>query len=148
MPVEIERTFLVTDDSWRTGEPGVPIRQGYLLRALERTVRVRRVGAVGAITVKGPGLRVRAEFEYPIPAVDADELLDSLCEPGLIEKVRYSVVHGGRRWSIDEFAGRHAGLVLAEVELDEPDEPVDLPTWVGEEVTDDPAYRNAALSAS
>lgn len=147
MPVEIERTFLVTDQSWRTGAPGVPIRQGYLLRAVERTVRVRRVGDAGAITVKGPGLRVRAEYEYPIPASDADELLDTLCEPGIIDKVRHTVVHRGRRWTVDEFAGRHTGLVLAEIELDDPDDDVELPPWVGEEVTDDPAYRNASLSA-
>jgi len=147
VPVEIERTFLVTDPSWRGDAPGTPIRQGYLLRAVERTVRVRRIGDAGAITVKGPGLRVRAEFEYPIPAADADALLDTLCEPGTIDKVRHTVDHGGRRWTVDEFCGRHNGLVLAEIELDDPDETVDLPPWVGEEVTDDPAFSNAALSA-
>lgn len=147
MPVEIERTFLVTDTSWRPDAPGTPIRQGYLVRSAGRTVRVRRIGDNGAITVKGPGLRVRAEFEYPIPAADADVLLDTLCEPGIIDKVRHTVEHGGRQWVVDEFAGRHHGLVLAEIELDDPHEVVELPSWVGEEVTDDPSYSNAALSA-
>jgi CYTH domain-containing protein len=148
--VEVERKFLVAGDGWRRGVPpgqaGTPIRQGYLVRHPERSVRVRRQGDRGYLTVKGAGTVSRAEFEYPIPPEDADQLIDTLCEPGTVTKTRHRVPVGDLVWEVDEFHGRLAGLVLAEVELGDPDAPVDLPPWVGREVTGDPAYTNAVLS--
>ncbi|GAB4280010.1 MAG: CYTH domain-containing protein [Deferrisomatales bacterium] len=146
MGQEIERKFLVRGDRWKVGARGVPYRQGYLSTDPERTVRVRVVGDRGFLTIKGkPRGIAREEFEYRIPAADAHALLDRLCLKPLIEKTRYRVAVGGHTWEVDEFAGDNAGLVLAEVELAHPDEEVELPEWVGEEVSHDPRYCNANL---
>jgi CYTH domain-containing protein len=147
MGVEIERKFLVRGDAWRAGAVGVPYRQGYLPAEAGCTVRVRLAGETGYLTVKGKteGLS-RLEFEYPIPSADATELLNLLCLKPLIEKKRYRVEHAGHVWEVDEFFGDNAGLVTAEVELDDPEESVELPPWVGREVSDDYRYRNANLA--
>ncbi len=147
MGTEIERKFLVAGDGWRAEAmgPGVPLRQGYL-HAGTPVVRVRLVGEAGFLTIKGPGLLSRAEFEYPIPAAEAAELLRSLCPPPVIEKTRTRVRHDGLVWEVDEFAGHLAGLVLAEVELARADQVFARPDWLGREVTEDPRYQNAALS--
>ena len=148
MPVEIERKFLVVGDGWRHGVPGQRFCQGYLAGDdATATVRVRRAGAAAYLTVKGKGHGlVRPEFEYPIPVEDAEAMLRDLCRRPLIEKTRHEVAHAGHVWHVDVFGGENAGLVLAEVELDRPDERVALPAWVGEEVTADPRYRNSALA--
>lgn len=146
MAVEVERKFLVTSDDWRAGAKGDRFSQGYLAICDESTVRIRLAGDKAFITVKGPTTGMsRPEFEYPIPVEDARTMLRDLCVQPLIEKTRYDVAFGGKLWSVDEFDGENAGLVVAEVELAHPEEHVPLPPWVGEEVTDDPRYRNSAL---
>lgn len=145
MGVEIERKFLVTGDAWRSGS-ATHIRQGYLSREPAHTVRVRIAGTHAFLTIKGPNAGPRrAEYEYPIPRVDADELL-ALCEPPVIDKVRYVVPHAGMRWEVDEFFGVNAGLVVAEIELPAVDQPFVRPPWLGAEVTDDARYYNANLA--
>lgn len=150
MATEIERKFLVRGDAWQrarsAGDGGTVIRQGYLSRQKDRTVRVRRSGDRAWLTIKGPGTLARAEFEYEIPVGDAEELLATLCEPGVIDKTRHRVPVGDLVWEVDEFHGRHEGLVVAEVELASPDATVALPDWVGDEVTYEAAYTNAELS--
>jgi len=149
MPIEIERTFLVTGDSWRREAGGTLLRQGYLCTDPERTVRVRLAGEGATLTIKGKTEGIsRAEFEYPIPAAEGAELLDRLCLRPLIEKTRYRLNHAGRVWEIDEFFGDNTGLVLAEVELESADAPLELPAWAGREVSDDPRYYNANLVQS
>jgi adenylate cyclase len=145
MPVEIERKFLVMHDGWRRPEPGQRYHQGYLCKG-EVTVRVRCAGSRGFLTIKG-GINgpVRPEFEYEIPADEAEELLN-LCHRPLIEKVRHEVLHSGMVWHVDEFAGENTGLVLAEIELSHPGQAVVLPDWVGAEVTSDERYRNSRLA--
>ncbi|BCR06812.1 CYTH domain-containing protein [Desulfuromonas versatilis] len=146
MPMEIERKFLVSGDQWRQGAHGTLYRQGYLCTDPERTVRVRLAGDRGTLTIKGKTEGIsRAEFEYPIPAGEAAQLLDRLCLRPLIEKRRYRVEYGGRIWEVDEFFGDNAGLVLAEVELETESAQVELPSWVFREVSDDPRYFNASL---
>ncbi len=146
MGTEIERKFLVTDPSVVDGRVGTVIRQGYLSRAKERTVRVRRMGDRAFVTIKGANVGARrGEWEYEIPAADADELL-LLCEAPVLDKTRYVIGVGGRDWEVDVFAGANAGLVMAEVELDDEAAVVELPPWAGREVTDDPRYYNANLS--
>lgn len=147
MGVEIERKFLVRDDAWReVADQGTVFRQGYLGADAERTVRVRLAGERAWLTIKGMshGAR-RAEFEYAIPAADAQQLL-ALCLPTVIDKTRYRVPHAGHTWEVDVFAGANAPLVVAEVELTHDDEAVQLPRWVGDEVTGDPRYQNSQLS--
>lgn len=148
MPLEIERKFLVSGDGWRPlARSRQRFRQGYLSRGPETTVRVRLVaGQAAFLTVKGEGRIARAEFEYAIPLADAEAMLAGLCRPPLIEKTRHDVLHAGLLWHVDEFHGGNDGLVLAEVELGAADQPVELPGWVGREVTGDMAYRNSELS--
>lgn len=147
MGIEIERKFLVTGDAWRAGARGIFYRQGYLSTAKERTVRVRIAGDRGFLTVKGESAgAARAEFEYEIPAADAQEMLEHLCEKPLIEKTRYTVEFAGMRWEIDEFAGGNEGLIVAEIELPGEYVRVDLPSWAGREVTGDPRYFNSSLA--
>lgn len=145
MGLEIERKFLVRNDSWRTVE-GTPFRQGYLNSDLNRVVRVRTMGKQAVLTVKGLNTgAVRREFEYEIPLDDANAMLDDLCERPLIEKTRHKVEFAGHTWEIDEFLGDNAGLVVAELELQSVDEDFEKPDWLGEEVTDDPRYFNSNL---
>jgi adenylate cyclase len=147
MPVEIERKFLVVGEGWRSlAQWRQRFRQGYLSRGPGTTVRVRLAGQAAFLTVKGDGLIARAEFEYAIPAEHAEAMLANLCEPPLIEKTRHEVWHAGLLWQVDEFHGDSEGLVVAEVELRAADQAVELPDWVGREVTGDMAYRNSELS--
>jgi adenylate cyclase len=147
MGTEIERKFLVRDVTAVAGAEGIPYRQGYLSTVPERTVRVRLAGPRAFLTVKGITVgSTRPEFEYEIPVADAMALLP-MCEPPLVEKTRYRVEHAGLTWEVDVFEGENAGLVVAEVELPASDTPVELPGWIGEEVTGDPRYYNANLVA-
>lgn len=148
MGTEIERKFLVRDELWHPTAPGVLYRQGYLSTDPDRTVRVRLAAGMGYLTIKGRSVEAsRAEFEYEIPSEDAAEMLDRLCLPGLVEKERYRVDHAGKTWEVDVFLGENEGLILAEVELAEARETIELPPWAGDEVTEDPRYYNAYLVA-
>ncbi len=149
MAHEIERKFLVHADALppdgRTG--GARFAQGYL--ATSPTVRVRLAdggteGAQAWLTIKGPGLLSRSEFEYAIPPADAEALL-ALCRTS-IAKTRREVRVGSHVWEIDEFAGPLAGLWLAEIELDDEGETFERPAWLDREVTTDPRYSNSALA--
>lgn len=146
MGLEIERKFLVVGDGWRGRNDGTPMEQGYLARDPDRTIRVRIAGERAWLNIKGRcvGL-VRQEFEYPIPPAEAAQLL-ALCPPPLISKTRYVIAHEGHHWEVDEFSGDNSGLILAEVEMEHPEEAVALPAWVGAEVSDDPRYYNSNLS--
>lgn len=148
MGVEIERKFLVRDDSWReASDGGTPMVQGFLSTDRERVVRVRVAGDQGTLTIKGPGRgAARPEFEWAIPVEEAREVLRTLGIRPLIEKTRHRVEHRGLTWEVDVFAGRNAGLVVAEVELNREDQEVPLPPWAGDEVTDDSRYANARLA--
>jgi adenylate cyclase len=152
MGVEIERKFLVTGDGWRRAAgPGVAMRQGYIVREARVSVRVRLASGAGYLTIKGkaaPGSIARSEFEYEVPAAEAEALLSTLCLPAAIDKVRYEVPFGGHTWEVDVFAGANAPLVLAELELSRADEPFARPPWVGREVSEDPRFLNANLSAN
>lgn len=150
MGKEIERKFLLADDSWRECVVSSTVmRQGYLSRRVESTVRVRVAGERAWLTVKGANRgAVRNEWEYEIPVAEAVEMLQSpgMADGNVVEKTRHIVWHEGYRWEIDEFHGRHEGLVVAEVEMREVDEDVPLPGFVGREVTGDPAYYNSTLA--
>jgi adenylate cyclase len=149
MGEEIERKFLVAGDAWRETAEGMRYRQGFLSTVPERTVRVRVAGLRGTITVKGKNLGARrAEFEYEIPVTDAEQMLDTLCERPLIEKVRHTLTAGPHTWEVDVFEGDNAGLVVAEIELGSEDEAFEKPDWVGDEVTSDPRYFNSNLVAN
>jgi adenylate cyclase len=147
MAVEIERKFLVRPGCWTPRQPGDHIRQGYIPTTDVRTVRVRVRADRAFLTIKGPttGRMSRLEFEYSIPVDDAHEMLDRLCS-AVLEKHRYLEPYGAHTWEIDVFSGANAGLVLAEVELQTEDDLVELPPWVGDEVTGDARYANGWLA--
>lgn len=148
MPLEIERKFLVISDGWRSSaEPGQYLRQGYISHAEQGSVRVRHAADKAWLTLKsGRAGILRHEFEYDIPVAHAIEMLDRLCIGPIIEKTRYRVPHGGRLWEVDVFGGDAQGLIVAEVELASVRDEVIIPSWAGKEVTDDPRFRNSAIT--
>lgn len=149
MGKEIERKFLVLRNEWDRNGEGLLYRQGYLSVEKQRVVRVRVVGNQGFITIKGIARgAARDEFEYEIPHSDAQQMLDELCIKPLIEKIRYRVKYSGMIWEIDEFKGDNEGLLLAEVELEDENQAVEPPRWIGQEVTGDPRYFNSNLIAN
>lgn len=145
MPLEIERKFLVTGSSWKTGTP-IRICQGFLNRDPDRTVRVRIANEVAFLTIKGRTKgAVREEYEYAVPVEHAERML-LLCEGPLIEKRRWLIPMDGFTWEVDEFLGENAGLIVAEIELEDQAATFPMPAWLGDEVTHDPRYFNSSLS--
>ena len=147
MGVEIERKFLVVDESWReSASTGMRYRQGYLSTDPSNSVRVRACGDKAWLNIKSATIGVtRREYEYAIPPADAHAILEELCVKPLIEKTRFIVEHDGRAWEIDVFEGDNAGLVVAEIELDSVDDEFSLPAWAGEDVSGDIRYYNQRL---
>lgn len=148
MPQEIEHKFLVKSDFKPFAYTKTYIVQGYLNSASERTVRIRLEDENGYITIKGKNSEnglTRYEWEKEISAEEAKELL-GLCEPGVIEKVRYRIKAGKHIYEVDEFEGENKGLVMAEIELSSEDETFEKPDWLGKEVTGDKRYYNSSLS--
>ena len=149
MAQEIEKKFLVKGDFKSEAFKAIRITQGYLSSVPERIVRVRVKGEQGFITIKGisnASGAARFEWEKEIPIEEVRQLLE-ICEPGVIDKTRYLVKNtdGKHTWEVDEFYGDNEGLIVAEVELTDENEPFDKPAWLGEEVTGDPKYFNSML---
>ncbi len=146
MATEIERKFLVIGEQWRSLGMRQRYCQGYLPTQEAVTVRVRIVGERAYLTLKGPTQDMsRSEFEYDIPVSDADILLKTLCQKPWIEKWRYRIPLGDLVWEVDEFLGENQGLIVAEVELTSEDQTLELPDWIGQEVTSDRRYYNSNL---
>ena len=148
MATEIERKFLVRDDSWRDdADDGTLYQQGYLSSGGSCAIRVRVAGTRAYLSIKRASSGIsRAEFDYTIPLADAESILNDLCIRPPIEKTRYLVGYGEHMWEIDVFAGENEGLVLAEIELKHEDERFEHPVWVGKEVSEDERYYNAYLA--
>ena len=157
---EIERKFLVKDDSYKAlSIRHYEIRQGYLSKEHGRTIRVRIRDNEAFITIKGPSLNgglSRFEWEKAIDVADAKALLQ-LALPGEIQKTRWIVpaeeVTGdglpvtGKKlvWEVDEFHGRLNGMIIAEIELEYEEQEIDKPDFIGDEVTGDPRYYNSNM---
>lgn len=155
MGIEIERKFLLRDDSWRAQVGrSEHLAQGYLVGAsvlaaghARASVRVRRADGEAWLNIKAARLGIeRAEYDYVIPPGDADALLASLCD-GVLSKRRHHVTVEGMLFEIDEFLGDNAGLVVAEVELPQVDAPFPRPPWLGSEVSALARYYNVNLIA-
>ena len=148
MSLEIERKFLVTGHFKEYSVKSYRIAQGYLANGGKNTVRIRIRDHEGFITIKGPscdnGLS-RFEWEKRIPFEEASQLLELSVTP-VIDKTRYLVPFKGHIWEVDEFYGDNAGLTVAEIELQDGNEPFDIPDWAGEEVTPDRRYSNLSLT--
>lgn len=149
MGLEIEHKYLVKNDTYKPMAcKRLEIKQGFLSRNPERTVRVRVLNDKGFITVKGKGVGMaHPEFEFEIPLDDALQML-TLCEAPIIEKTRHIVMDHGNRWEVDEFKGDLAGLVIAELEVPNEDYIFPLPSFIGKEVTGNPRYYNSQLGVS
>lgn len=158
MGKEIEHKYLVRSDAFRTLATPVYYRQGYIPTVNGMTVRVRIAGTQGYLTFKdhAQGL-TRHEFEYPIPADEAEQLLSLMCATPQIQKQRYvipapdgSLPDGtpvtGLHWEVDVFGGDNEGLIVAEIEVPTEDTQFALPDWIGEEVTGDHRYYNSSLT--
>ena len=145
---EIERKFLIKASEWaKLDKPGGKhLRQGYLVSAPNKTIRVRTTDDKAWITIKGISVGAsRLEYEYEIPLVEGLELLDNFAEAEL-EKIRYEIHHQAKLWEVDVFLGDNNGLIVAEIELDSEDEKFELPEWVAEEVTEEKKYYNSNLT--
>ena len=156
MGIEIERKFLLKDQSWREQLSELPksLTQGYFLRAQGGpTVRVRIADDRAFLTIKGrskgeEGVE-RSEFEYPLPVADAAAMLEEFCGSRVVEKKRYYLpAENGLCWEIDEYLGENEGLFTAEIELPSPETSFEIPSWLGEEVSGDSRYGNGSLSVN
>lgn len=149
MSIEIERKFLVKDDSFKEDAyQRNYIKQGFLNSDKERVVRVRIKDDKGFLTVKGKSNdsgTSRFEWEKEISKAEANDLMN-LCEKGIIEKYRYLVSSGNHVFEVDDFLGDNLGLIVAEVELTSENENYIAPIWLGEEVTGKEEYYNSNLS--
>lgn len=150
MALEIERKFLVKGEFRKYAFSSSHITQGYICAQSGRTVRVRIRGEKGYLTIKGPGGEngmSRFEWEKEISPEDARDLM-KLAQTGFIDKTRYLIRNSDGRhiWEVDEFYGDNEGLIMAEIELEDENEPFDKPEWLGEEVTGDRRYYNSYLT--
>lgn len=147
MATEIERKFLVTNDSWKKEVTSTAeYTQGYLATERSCSIRIRVEQDRASLNIKSATLGIsRNEYDYPIPLSEANEILQDLCIKPLLKKTRYHVPHGAHVWEIDVFDGDNKGLVVAEIELETQDELFSRPDWLGEEVSDDPRYYNVRL---
>jgi adenylate cyclase len=147
--VEIERKFLVTEDGWqKLATSRAHIRQAYLTSDGKVSIRVRiKDDRSAVLTIKSRAAELRRlEFEYPIAVADADTMMALRCG-AVLEKVRHVVPYAGATWEVDVFAGANAGLIIAEVELPHEDSRLELPPWIGAEVTGRAEYYNSSLAA-
>ncbi|MFB0610973.1 CYTH domain-containing protein [Aurantiacibacter poecillastricola] len=148
---EIERKFLVKDESWRAeAKSSHHIAQAYIASENDSEIRVRIVdGTRARLTIKSDRAEEeRAEFEYDVPLEEAKRLY-LLAEKGAVLKTRHIVpATDDLEWEIDVFEGAHAGLVIAEIELEDAGQSIPSPGWLGEEVTGNADYYNAILARS
>lgn len=147
--MEIERKYLVKTKDYRSlAYTKTSIIQGFLNTHPDRVVRVRIEDDKAYLTVKGRSNdegTSRFEWEKNISVDDARELLE-LCEKEILKKNRYYVRMGHQIIEVDEFLGLNKGLVIAEIEIEKEDDHIEVPVWLGSEVTGDIKYYNSQLS--
>jgi CYTH domain-containing protein len=158
--MEIERKYLVTSDCYKElAVARYHIRQGYISREKTGTVRVRITDDKAYLTIKGKpaaGHFARYEWEKEIDVQEAEELM-KLCQGTVIDKTRWivpaetvdnlqlTVDNLQLIWEVDEFHGKHEGLVVAEIELECEEQSFKIPDFIGDEVSHDPRYYNANM---
>jgi adenylate cyclase len=149
MPLEIERKFLLANDGWkRCVVRRIRIRDGLIASNNGNKARVRISDATAMITLKSRKRgAIRTEFEYTIPCSDAEEILRTMCDGNVLDKVRHVVRYADLVWHVDVYEGILDGVVLAEIELWDADQKIELPDWIGREVTGDPRYRKVNMLA-
>ena len=144
--VEIERKFLVLRKPDRTPDSVQKIRQGYIARENGNTVRIREKDGVYILTIKTKRAGIgRNEFEIEVSQDEGEMLFSSIGHPEIV-KTREIYLEGNITWEVDDFVGENSGLIVAEVELANEDQQIDLPDWIGPEVTGLSKYFNAQLA--
>ena len=149
MPLEIERKFLVAHDGWKKyAVRHSKIQDGLIASNNGNKARVRIADDKATIALKSRRMgMVRTEFEYEIPCADAEEILRTMCDGNVLNKVRHFVIHNDATWQVDIYDDILKGIVIAEIELTQPDQDLQIPDWVGAEVTNDPRYRKVNMRA-
>jgi adenylate cyclase len=147
MPLEIERKFLVAHDGWKKSVVRhSKIQDGLIASNNGNKARVRIADDKATIALKSRRMgMVRTEFEYEIPCADAEEILRTMCDGNVLNKIRHFVMHKNATWQVDVYDDILKGIVIAEIELTQPDQDLQIPDWVGAEVTDDPKYRKVNM---
>ena len=147
MGLEIERKFLIDKTLCPLPAEGIKMVQGYLVRTMELAIRLRLAGEEAFLTIKGAQKNfTRSEYEYTIPAADAEKMLDEFADGQLVSKTRYLIPVGSHTWEVDIFEGANSPLAVAEIELAGEDEKFELPNWIKCEVTGDKRYNNTYLA--
>ncbi|MGR8947393.1 MAG: CYTH domain-containing protein [Gammaproteobacteria bacterium] len=148
MAIEIERKYLVSSDEWREScQHTIEIRQAYLANTANASIRIRVSDNRAHINLKSThSLMAREEYDYEIPLAEGTQMMERLCEGYMISKTRHHVIHREQLWEIDEFHAHNKGLIVAEIELDSAAQNVQIPPWLGVEVTDFPRFYNHWLS--
>jgi adenylate cyclase len=148
MATETERKFLVKGEFRHLAVRQIQITQSYLLKDPYKTIRLRIADDKAHLTIKTPltfETIARNEWEFQIAISDATEML-KICLPGKVIKTRYLIPSGRHTFEVDAFHDKNEGLVIAELELESENEQFDIPEWLGEEVTGNPAYYNSNLA--
>jgi adenylate cyclase len=148
MATETERKFLVKGEFRQLAVRQIHITQFYLLKDRDKTIRIRIADDKAFLTIKTPliqGSIARNEWEFQIPSQDAAEMM-KISLPGKILKTRYIIPSGVHKFEVDVFHDKNEGLIIAEIELTSEYEQFDIPDWLGEEVTGNPAYYNSSLA--
>jgi len=147
MALEIERRFLIQNDSWREFITGrIFIEQGYLSTSLDDwIIRIRFDGKDFKIALKKhiKGF-TNFEFEYPIPQKDGETIMSNLSN--IIKKERYFLEFEKKSWIVDCFKENNYPLEIAEIEISNEEEYVRLPPFISKEITDQKHYSNFSLA--
>jgi len=149
---EIERKFLVDPNALPFDLHtlnGAKIEQGYLAvnKNSSTEVRVRRRDGAATLTVKKGKGRVRDEGEINLTQSQW-ETLWPFTTGWRVEKIRYDIKIGNLTAELDIYAGKHEGLSVVEVEFSNDRNAAEFgpPDWFGDEVTEEPAYKNQQLA--
>ena len=108
-------------------------------------MRLVNADAIGTMTAKGPAAGgTRYEAERELDPIVAGQIV-SRAEHVVI-KLRYSAWLGEDGWIVDQFLGRNAPLLLAEVERSTPVVDLTIPAFCATEVSEDDRFRNEYLA--
>lgn len=157
--IEIERKFLVRDIEFLL-EPEIKkqiesvtyIKQGYLVPRYDECTLDPFITRVRIQTCNGTSKALlivksyeekleRFELNSEIDLDSANYILHRLDDKAIIEKYRVKL----DRWEIDIFNKELLGLCMAEIELTNKEEEIEIPSWIKKEVTGDFDYYNHNL---
>lgn len=150
MAVEIERKFLVVNETWRSRSLKRRSISDHLIARFENEngkARIRICDGAAMLTIKGPRRGYsRNEFHVDLNEADAQSMVAEFASEPALMKTRHDIEHAGLVWQVDEYSGALEGLVTCEVELPSEDYPLEKPQWAGKEITVDVRYSSSTLA--